>query len=75
MSAGIKPWKSIELYWNLNEATTDKRNCEYRIKPEPSVIFLYDCGGGDPTDVWLGGWPTENTIKREGLVKFREVID
>ena len=47
---------------------------EYRIKPEARVVFLYD-SKGDPTDVWLGGWPTENTIKQEGLVKFREVLD
>lgn len=47
---------------------------DFRVKPEARVIFLYDCGG-DPTDVYLGEWPTRNTIKDEKLVKFREVLD
>lgn len=51
---------------------------EYRIKPEPREILLYD--STDPrntglTDVWLGPNPTKKEIEQHNLVRFREVLE
>lgn len=49
---------------------------EYRIKPEPREVWLYDVDAGQKlADVWLNAGPSERDIDRNDLVLFREVMD
>lgn len=62
--------------WDGTIPMFDHKIYEYRIKPEPRVVWMYETEDDHPTDAWLSDHdPSDDDVEQFDLVKFQEVLE